>query len=501
MSARPPRRAPADLSTVLREAPRLLAVCFLGFPFLFLFSQFGAVGSVDGGEILWAAGNSFTQAFFSATFSLLLGFWGAAGLLGFSSDLRRHWRALLEMFLLVPNFLPAIFTLLAALNLVDPFPMGKPGVVLVHVLLNWGLVAVLLAGLIEQKAGGIAELAWAEGCGRWRFLFRGLLPMLRKDLALIWVFVFSICFGSFSVPLVVGGGSGTTLEVLIYERIRLSTDWSQAVVIAALQSALLFGLAWLAASGRTTAKSRPANLRIFSTASGLVPILGMTLFLLIGYVQGLPPGLAQAGIFVELAGDLVRAFLGSLWVGLATGLGCLGLLLAFAALVPSTWFEKFMAGFTAPSQALTAFAFLVVFPNDVVSPLFKIPVALTLLTLPTLWRMGWQSDLDGLKRQREVAATLGAGTRDFLWRILVPQLAPRASTLAGLAAVWACGDFAVSRILAPRDVTMAMMTQTLMGSYRLGLATLLSLSVFAAGVVCFAAMKGVGRVLGRKSLS
>lgn len=483
---------------LLTEGPRVLAVTFLVFPFLFLFFQFGAVRSVDVDEILWAAGNTFVQAFFSATFSLLLGLWGAAGLLGFSSDLRRYWRSLLEMLLLIPNFLPAIFTLLAALNLVDPFPMGKIGVILVHTLLNWGLVAVLLAGLIEQKAGGVAELAWLEGCGRLRFLARGLLPMLAKDLALLWVFVFSICFGGFAVPLVVGGGSGTTLEVLIYERIRLSTDWSQAVVIAALQSVLLFGLAWLAASGRSAAKSRPANLRLFTTWSGLIPIAAMTFFLGFGYVQGLPSGFAQAGIFVELAGDLWRAFLGSLWVGLSVGGGCFALLLAFAALIPSRWFERFMAGFTPPSQALTAFAFLVAVPNDWVGPLWKIPVALILLTMPTLWRMGWQADLDGLRRQREVADTLGAGPRDFILTILIPQLAPRAGTLSGLAAVWACGDFAVSRILAHRDLTLAMMTETLMGSYRLGLATLLSSAVFASGVLCFAAMKGAGRVLGRK---
>lgn len=480
---------------------RLAFAGFLLFPFLFLLAQFPGLGRLDLDEILWAAGNSFWQAFFSATLSLVLGVWGAAGLLCFSSGLRRRWRALLEVLLLTPNFLPPIFTLLALLNLVDPFPMGRLGIVLVHVALNWGLVAVLLAGLIESKAGAVAELAWLEGVTRRRFVARILFPMLRKDLALMWVFVFALCFASFAVPLVVGGGRGTTLEVLIYERIRLSTDWSQAVAIAALQSIFLFGLAWVAARGRATAVSRKANLSLFCSRTGLLPILASTALLGLGYLQGLPAGFAQLGEFFVLSGDVGWSLLGSLWTGLATGALCLGLLFATAALVPSPWFEKFLAGFSAPSQALTAFAFLVLSPNEGAWPFVKLPLAFALLSFPLMWRMGWQGSLDSLNRQRAVALTLGIEGRAFLRQIAIPQLASRASTLAGLAAVWATGDFAVSRILAHRDLTLAMMTETLMTGYRLNLATVLSLGLFAVAAVVFLVLKGAGRVLGRRPLS
>lgn len=476
-------------------------VAFLVFPFLFLIYQFGAGGPVDWREIEWAARNSFHQAFFSATFSILFGLWGAAGLLCFSTGLRRRWRALLELFLLLPNFLPVIFTLLALLNLVDPFPMGRWGIVLVHTALNWGLAAVLLAGLIENKAGGAAELAWVEGCGRFRFLTRVLLPMLSKDILLLWTFVFSVCFGGFAVPLVVGGGRGTTLEVLIFERIRLSTDWSQAVMIAALQSILLFALALAASRGKGAPRDRIAQMHLFRSRSGVAPILLATFLLALGYLQGLPLGFAQLANFLELSGDLWRSSLGTMTVGMLTGVLCFALLLTASALIPSRWFEKFMTGFAPPSQALTAFAFLVVTPNEGFWPFVKIPLALTLLTVPVLWRMGWQADLDSLKRQREVASTLGASGAEFLKWVALPQLAPRAATLAGLAAVWAAGDFAVSRILAHRDLTLAMMTETLMTGYRLGLASVLGIAVLVAGILCFALMKGIGHVLGRKPLS
>jgi thiamine transport system permease protein len=83
---------------------------------------------------------------------------------------------------------------------------------------------------------------------------------------------------------------------------------------------------------------------------------------------------------------------------------------------------------------------------------------------------------------------------------LLPQIAARAALIAGIASVWACGDFAVSRILADQDISLAMMTETLMSSYRLGLASVLSLSLIICGAICFFTMIGVGHVLRRKPL-
>lgn len=477
-----------------------LVILFLVFPFLFLLTHFHQLRSLDWDEFFWAFGNSFWQALGSATLSLVLGLWGAAGLLKLSSANRGHWRSLLEIFLLAPNFLPALFTLLSALTIVDPFPMGLPGMILVHVCLNWGLVAVLVAGIIESKMGGIAEQCWVEGCSRWRFLWRGIFPMLWKDLGLLWLFVFAVCFGSFAIPLVVGGGRGTTLEVLIYEKIRLSTDWGQAVFIALLQSIFLFVFSF-AIRGRAAAVTRRANLQLFQSISGIVVIVAFSAFLILGYGQGLWQGLLQGSSLWEIRADVFWGLMGSLGMGLMTGALCFGFLLVLAMLWPSAWFQKFFTGYVAPSQALTSFAFLILTPNEGFWPFVKIPLALTLMTVPVLWRMGWESQLDSLRGQHQVAESLGASPGLIFRDIVQPQVAARAGVLAGLAAVWASGDFAVSRILAHRDLTIGMMTETLMSGYRLGLATVLSLGIVLVGLICFAAMMGVGRVLSRKPIS
>ncbi|MBX3041892.1 MAG: ABC transporter permease subunit, partial [Bdellovibrionaceae bacterium] len=122
--------------------------------------------------------------------------------------------------------------------------------------------------------------------------------------------------------------------------------------------------------------------------------------------------------------------------------------------------------------------------------------------LPGLWRMGWRSLVENLQGQRQVAESLGA-SEFAIWRqVLLPQLAPSISTLAGVAAVWACGDFAISKLIASKDLTLGMMTETLISSgYRLGLATVLSVVLLVASVLCFLVMKGLGYVLSQKSVS
>ena len=471
----------------LRQALRIALVLFLLFPFIFLLTQFSVHGMPEWGELAWAFKNSFLQAFFSAVFSILLGLWAGLGILSFSAQGRRkHYRYILEVLCLLPNFLPPLFVLLATLNVIDPFPMGIIGIVIVHTLINFGLAAVLLANLIENKVGGVVELCYVEGVSRTRFLFQGLLPMLKKDLWHLGLFIFVVCFGSFSVPLIVGGGRGTTVEVLIYEKIRLSSDWSHAVVLALLQSAFIFALSMYSGKGKALNKGRIANLNLIRMRSGVVLITAVTLMYVVGYGEGIIAGLGMISTFYELQSALLWSFAGSIAIGLATGGLCYMGLLLIAYCWPKLWFEKFLGGYVAPSTSLACFAYLILGPNEGINPYIKIPLALTLLSLNNLFRMGWDGELHALQSQWTVAYSMGASHRQIFKEILFPQLSTRAGVLAGIASVWACGDFAVSRILAHRDLSLAMMTETLMSSYRLNQASVLSLLIAVSGLICFA---------------
>lgn len=488
-----------------RKLIRAGLVLYLVFPFLFLVlnfrwldSQTFSANSLD--EIFWAFKNTFYQAFFSAFFSLLLGIWVSLGLITFSNHFRRPYRLTLEVLCLLPNFLPPLFTLLSLLNLIDPFPMGLIGITIVHTVLNFGLVAVMLASTIEKRIGSLAELAFIEGASKWLFLRKAFFPLLKRDLWLLFVFVFAVCFGSFAVPLIVGGGRGTTIEVLIYEKIRLSNDWGQAVMLALIQSGFIFLVSLMALGERGLQTERTHNLSLLRRRSGVVVLVSLMVLCFLGYAQGVADGFEQVTAFYELKSALLWNFFGSLLLGLTVGGLTFGLLFLIAYCWPKPWFSRFLAGYMAPSTALCCFAFLMLGSNESFWPFVKIPLAFTLLCLGSFYRLGWEGVLRSLEKQMEIAGTLGANAQQIFQKILLPQMAPRAALIAGIAAIWACGDFAVSRILAHRDLSLAMMTETLMSSYRLGLASVLSLSLIVCGAICFFLMIGVGRVLSRKSV-
>lgn len=482
-----------------RNLIRSALLIYLLFPFLFLLSHFHVTSWPEWSELFWAFKNSALQAFFSAFFSLLLGIWVALGLIGFTEGFRRHLRMIFEVLCLLPNFLPPLFTLLSLLNFIDPFPMGLIGITIAHTMINFGLVAVMLASIIENKMGNLAELAYIEGASRGRFLRQAFWPILKQDLLLLFLFVFAVCFGSFAIPLIVGGGKGTTMEVLIYEKIRLSSNWSEAVVLAVIQSVFMFGVSFLAKRGKAASSERTVNLRVLRMFSGIGALALIMIFGFLGYAQGVVEGFRQISAFYELQSPLIWNFFGSLALGTLVGLLSYGSLLLMAYCWPKIWFEKFLSGYVAPSTALCCFAFLIIGANESFWPFIKIPVAFNLLCLGSLYRMGWGGVLRSLEGQISIAKTLGAEASQIFKEILLPQVSKRAALFAGVAAVWASGDYSVSRILAHRDLSLAMMTETLMSSYRLGMATVLSLSLIVCGAVCFFIMLGVGRVFSRKS--
>ncbi|HEY8271765.1 MAG TPA: iron ABC transporter permease [Pseudobdellovibrionaceae bacterium] len=478
-----------------RNLIRSAFLFYLIFPFLFLLAHFYILTLPDWNEFFWAFKNSVLQAFFSAFFSLILGAWVALGLICFRADSRKF----LELLCLFPNFLPPLFTLLSMLNFFDPFPIGLTGITIAHTMINFGLVGVLLAAIIENKIGNLAELAYIEGASRGRFLRQAFWPILKHDLLLLFLFVFIVCFGSFAIPLIVGGGQGTTLEVLIYEKIRLSSNWNEAIALAIFQSAFMFGVSFLAKRGLAINVERPANLHILQAISGIGVLVLLTICGLLGYFQGVVEGLHQLSAFYELQSPLIWNFIGSLLIGTLVGFLSYGSLLLIAYCWPKTWFEKFLSGYLAPSTALCSFAFLIMGENESFWPFIKIPIAFSLLCLASLYRMGWDGLLHSLESQIVIARTLGAAPPQIFKEVLLPQISNRAALFAGVAAVWACGDYSVSRILAHRDLSLALMTETLMSSYRLGMATVLSLSLLVCGGICFSIMIGVGRVFSRKS--
>ena len=463
-------------------------------PFLILLYKFPLSPQLDFQEFFWALKNTIFQATLSALCSLLMGTWAALGLISVKPKIKK----ILEIICLAPNFLPPLFTLLAVFYWVDPFPTGVIGIAFVHAVINFGLVGVSLSRSIETKLGGMAELAAIEGSSRLHFLRKVFIPTLKSDYIELFIFVFSICFASFSIPLMVGGGRGTTLEVLIYEKMRLSMDWGGAVLISILQLAVLafFAKSLLRFKSSKSAGTYEIRWLGFKSGAGMMGLFAV--LYLIGYFDSVISGFNSSTTFLWQDGFL-RGSLGTLWIGLATGFLILALLISITLSMGFPWLRNWLRFYLAPSTTLTGFAFLVLGPNEGFFSYLKIPLALALLFVGALYRLGWEGEVDRLAGQIATAEIMGASSWACFWSVLWPQVRKRAFLLSGLAAAWACGDYALSRILAYNDMTLALMTETLMSTYRLGLASLLSLGVLLIAILCFFIFWSLNYVDRRKS--
>jgi len=457
------------------------------FVLLFFVDQ---IGSFSWTETWWAFKNSVVQAFFSTLLTLALGFVVAFGLIRIPEK-RIVIISAATILCLFPQFVPIVISLVGILNGLQPFPMGTVGIVIVHVFLNFGLAAILLQNQMRATWASTLDVSRTLGVSRRSYLWRVGLPLLKNDFLLMGIFFFSQFFTSFSVPLIVGGGRGTTLEVLIYEKMRLSSDWSAAAYLAWFQAFFILALSILTWRSRAQNAPREADLRWLGSYLGLVPLVLLMAGFLAAYGSGVREGLLQLENLRTSASEIFWGAWGSLAVAFLTFFCTLiGLrILAHLGSLPN-YLDRFLNGYIAPSTTLTCFGILILFPTDAVWSFVKVPVAFLMLSLPAVYRLGWGEKLKTLESQIQVSRTMGASAWEISSKIVWPQVKSESRFLAALVGTWACGDFAIGRILAHQDFTIGLMLETLLSSYRISLASVLSLFLILLCFVFFFSVLG-----------
>ncbi len=236
----------------------LLAV-LLGFPAAFMSSR-------------WAfPGKRFLRSIFSIPFVLpaLLLALGLSGFLGKAGILNRF----LSLFG-IPS-----------LN----FIYGLRGILIAHVIFNFPLAARLIGSALAQAHPGSEEAAALLGAGKVRVFFTIILPEALPGILSAFFLSFLYCFQSFSIVLIFGGGPRfTTLELGIYQAMRLSFQAGDAAALALLELMTGLILAFLYAH---FSRGRPlmASLRpkLLHKAGGWqkgfgILYLGLAAFLILG---------------------------------------------------------------------------------------------------------------------------------------------------------------------------------------------------------------------------
>ncbi len=393
---------------------------------------------------------------------------------------------------------------------------GLPGILIAHVFFNMPLAVRLLLPAWAAIPGETWRLSAQLGMGSGA-LFRLIeWPRLAAVLPGIAALIFLLCFTSFTVVLTLGGGpAATTLEVAIYQALRLDFDVQRAVLLALMQVAICAVLALLlAASGRTAGSEAAAGISAdrpdaAAPAARIVDAGAITLAAL--WVVLPLAAIAAAGLAGPLTSVLAEravwlATLRSLLVGL--GAGAVALILGTAL----AWSARDIAirrgnARRADRLELAGSLNLVVSPTVFGAGLFvlllplghvfsyALPIAALvngIIAVPYVLRLVGPALRQTALHHDRLCAGLAIGGLDRL-RLVEWPAARRGIALAmALAAALGAGDLTVIALFGNQDsITLPLLLYRALGAYRTGEAAVLALLLVGLCLVLFLVIERV----------
>lgn len=466
------------LSLLAPLAIGLAAVAGLG-PLLWLAVQQGRGFGAD--PYVWAVlGFTLWQAALSTVLSLVLGLAGARLLA------RRQFagKSLLMALLAVPQALPSIVVVLALVTVYGQagllpglLPLyGLGGILLAQVFFNAPLALRMALQSLEDippESLRLADSLGFDGWSRWRIVE---WPALRPIVPRVAALIFLLCAASFVIVLSFGGPSATTLEVAIYQSLRMDFDPSRTLTLVALQVALCLVLTLAAGRAALLPAVLPRVRRVPVSPARMdgVGMAGLALTLLLvvpplamlclsgvlhlvlsaqllrASVTSLMIALPSAALAVLLAGGLARI---SLVHGSGNALAGIMALMAYIvppAVLATGWF-LLMQRFDPGSVGILCVIM-------VLNALMALPFAAALL-FPALARVEAETG--------RLASQLGLAGWTRFQVIELPLLRPVLAQAFVLAFVMSFGDLTAVTLLGNGDIiTLPSLIAQEMGHYR-----------------------------------
>ncbi|QYJ03711.1 iron ABC transporter permease [Nocardioides panacisoli] len=425
--------------------------------------------------------------------------------------LRFPLRGLLRALMLVPFVLPTVVVGVAVRQLLtESGPLGFLGLDGTPAAIVFGLVFFNVAVIVRTVGAaweGLdrrpAEAAASLGASPRQVFWSVTLPALRPAIVSAASVVFLFCATAFGVVLVLGGSRYASVETEIY---LLTTDLLDLPAAAALSIVQLLAVAvLLAVAGRLRRVPDPTVRRALArpsrptagdlpalAATGAVlalvaaPLIGLVTaslrrdggWTLVHYRALGSPG-SDAGVgsllrvpVTEALGNSLRIAADATWMSLT-----LGVLVAVVVTRRSRSLgERRVRGvldglFMLPlgvSAVTLGFGFLITLdqpPLDLRSSALLVPIAQALVALPLVVRT-LVPVLAGIDdRQRQAAASLGAGAWRTLLTVDVPALWRPLLAAAGFAFAVSLGEFgATSFIVRPEVPTLPVVIFRLIGN-------------------------------------
>ena len=447
----------------------LLPLFFL-FPYLAFLRFYSANISIQSSEFYWAIKNSFLQSSVAAVVCVGLGLVLARGLLSFA---KKNQKILFKL-ILVPQILPSLFSILIAFSILNPFPMGHFGVIFIFIFINLGFSVYQLTIAIQNKMGQLALVSEIYGLKKITFFRKVLLPILWPDLKLNFFLVFLFCLSSLSIPLVAGGGKGTNLEVLIFEKIFIEQNWDSAWALMVLQTGFVFCISYFFLKSRSSVAT---DFKMHSFYKSKLASLGLIIYLSVflgSYLLSLVTSIGAIDDISLFANDIMNATMNSIGLLFFIILVCFILLIIWILDYVQTLRHSIAINFISVSTVLVGFSFYIWLPQGAGFDLWKIPLAFNILFFPILFKIFFEKKITQMKSQIIAAKIFAIPKSKIIFKIILSQCRQVLFLSSSLLMIWSLSDFAISRALGTQIKTLGLLSENFLSSYRLDSAYLVS---------------------------
>lgn len=455
---------------------RLTLALFFTFPFLVLFYFFKINLNYNFDEIIWALKNSLFQSFMTSIVSIGLGYLAALGIAGTRGNVFRA----LKLLSLVPVFLPALFTVLIGLAVLPGFPRGNLGVIYILSFIYIGFSASVLTSEITTQLGKLGFVGEIYGLSKLTFHNKIIFPIVFRSSVFVFATIFVQALTAFTIPLLVGGGRGTNLEVLIYEKIFNEQDWSLAVSLSLLQLFLVALLTLLLRSRKDigVAEFVPSKLVSFKMGLlGLVVYLGVYFW---GYLK-LIGWLSNIYYLTDIFNEGFYTAVGQSYIFFIFSL-VLFFTLFSAVLYLRYRFESihFLNFYLTPSSVMVGFSFYLLFPaNQLTFDFFKLTMVFAVVVFVGFLKTFFENQIHLFENQMKVARAFGLSFLTFLFKIYIPQARKKLHEAASVLFIFCISEFGLVKVSGAGIKTLGTEMAGYLSSYRIEGAFVISLVILA----------------------
>lgn len=393
------------------------------------------------------------------------------------------------------------------LGLSSPSIFGLGGILAAHTLLNGAFAGRIFLDRLEAIPPEKLKLGRSLGLSAWRRFAIIDIPAISGSVPGVGATIFLLCFTSFPIVLVLGGGpANQTLEVAIYQAVRLDFELGAAVRLAIVQllacAAIIIPASTLSPTAALFGRrsryhwpERPPVARVQALMLGVL-LLGFLTPLLAVLMRGLGPAmltvLGQASFWRALWTSLsIGSFSALLALALAIALGMARALEPRRSILRTGLGLPVFAYLAVPAVVLSLGFFLLSrfagVPTGAAAPVVLV-IANALLALPFVFAT-LTPPLEAIaRRNTKLVRALGlSGTAQWR-RIEWPLLGRPIGYALAVAFVFSLGDLGVISLFGTSEFsTLPWLMYRALGAYRTAdaeaigaLLLILSLSAFIA---------------------